>query len=73
MKTLVKLTAFLVFFGAVTTSFGQQKSNAPTKQENKKQKSKKNKVIDNKIAVSDQAQPNDKSKGSKKQSGISNK
>jgi hypothetical protein len=74
MKTILKLTACLAFFGAVTTVSAQQKATTTTK-DTKKQTSKKSKTgIDNKIAVSDQAQPTDKnSKGTKKESGISNK
>jgi hypothetical protein len=74
MKTIVKITACLFFVGAVTCAFAQQQQTKPaTKKSDKKQTSKK-KEVDNKIAVSDQAQPADKgTKASKKESGISNK
>lgn len=77
MKTIVKFAVCLFFAGTVTASFAQQ-SNPPAKKSNSKQKSaKQKKEVDNKIAVSDDAQTAEKgTKGSKsttKGSGISNK
>ena len=59
----------------VMTSFGQQNSDPKTKVKTKTHKARKDKSgIDNKIAVSDQAQTSEKSnKTAKKDNGISNK
>jgi hypothetical protein len=76
MKTIVKITASLFFVGVVSFAFAQQQQTKPAaKKADKKQTNKKNKEVDNKIAVSDQAQPADKgTKASKKdQGGVSNK
>ncbi|HXB13188.1 MAG TPA: hypothetical protein VNZ45_14475 [Bacteroidia bacterium] len=73
MKTILKVTACLVFISLVNLSFAQQAATSTSKS-SKKNSSKKTKAIDNKIAVSDQAQPTEKgSKKTSKTSGISNK
>ena len=78
MKTSLKIVACLLFLGTAEITIAQQSTTPAAKQTTKKmakRTSKKGKDMDNKIAVSDQAQPADK--GTKKQAaqkkGISNK
>lgn len=79
MKSLLKISACLLFVAAVNNSFAQQAATtqkAPAAKTTKKHTQKKTtKAVDNKIAVSDQAQPNDKksAKTAKKDKAISNK
>ena len=77
MKTVLKISIFLLFAGAVSTGFAKQMADQPQKSSSKKAKSHKKatKAVDNKIAVSDQAKPSDKknAKTAKKDKGISNK
>ena len=78
MKFLLKVSACLLFATAVNYCVAQQAAPAQkstgTKAPKKHTQKKQTKGVDNKIAVSDQAQPNDKkSKTAKKDKGISNK
>ena len=79
MKTTIKILVCLLFLGTASTAFSQQPASTPkpAAKKSKKQTSKKDaKAVDNKIAVSDQAQPEDKGKkkqAPKKEKGISNK
>jgi hypothetical protein len=79
MKTTVKILACLMFFGIAGNSFAQQtaKPTQPAATKSAKKQSKKStKAVDNKIAVSDQVQPTDKSAkkpAAKKDKPISNK
>ena len=80
MKSLLKISVCLLFVAAVNYSFAQQATPAqktPAAKASKKHVQKKNtKAVDNKIAVSDQAQPNDKKSSktaAKKDKAISNK
>ena len=68
MKTSLKIVACLLFLGVAEIGLAQQSTTPAAKQTSKKmakRTSKKGKDVDNKIAVSDQAQPADK--GTKKQ------
>ncbi len=72
MKTILKATVCLMLVSVASFTFAQQA--ATSTKSSKKATTKKTKAIDNKIAVSDQAQPTEKgSKKSTKTSGISNK
>ncbi len=80
MKSLLKISACLLFVAMVSNSFAQEAAPAQktqTAKSSKKHVQKKNtKAVDNKIAVSDQAQPNDKKStksAAKKDKAISNK
>jgi len=78
MKTFLKITACLLLSVTVEAGFAQQAA-SPAKQgtakKAKKSGKKSTKEVDNKIAVSDEAQTADKSpkKQAKKEKGISNK
>jgi len=78
MKTTLKIVASLLFLGIAVTTIAQQSTSAtkPATTTKAKSKTSKPKGIDNKIAVSDQAQTSEK--GNKKQpvksdKGVSNK
>ena len=73
MKTILKVTACAMLFCFTTTTFAQTSTGASKDKGSKKATSKKTKGIDNKIAVSDQAQPSEKGGKKAKTSGISNK
>ena len=78
MKSLLKVSACLLFVTVVNFCFAQQAAPAQKatadKATKKHTQKKQAKAVDNKIAVSDQAQPNDKkAKSAKKDKAISNK
>ena len=80
MKTLLKIAVCLLCIGAVDTTIAQQSAGttqpAASKKAKKQSHKKQPKAVDNKIAVSDQAQPGDKAKKkqpAKKDKGVSNK
>ena len=84
MKTILRMSMYLLFIGAINVCLAQQTTDSTKKQATskpdqvrssekgkKENDKKKTSGINNKIAVSDQAKPSQK--GTKKSSGTSNK
>lgn len=78
MKTTLKIAVCVLFLGIAGMVVAQDATTTSNKQTTQSSKNKSKKAVkqsDNKIAVSDQAQPNDKKKHTtaKKDSGITTK